>query len=333
MPSNLKSPEISIIMPAYNESAALEGTVRAVTHQLSEFSFEIVIIDDGSRDGTWAEIERLGREAPEVRGVRFSRNFGHQAALMAGLMSSRGRATIMMDSDGQHPPELIPQMVQKWREGAMVVQTLRRDIVNVGLLKRLTSRGFYRIFSWLAETSIPAGSADYRLLDDSVVKVIINHPRSGLFLRGFVPWTGFRTEYIVFDPQPRTAGETKYTPSRMFGFARQGLMRFSTKPLRLATLLGGVTCGLSLAYLVYVLVTRLFIGDYQAGWASIAGLLALLGGIQLIVMGILGEYVGMIFETHLGRPAFVIEEQLDNPAPPPPPLSDTTKKNFDHQTR
>lgn len=317
-------------MPAFNEGEALAATVRATLPHLAGLSFEIIIVDDGSRDGTWAETERLSQDIPELRGVRFSRNFGHQAALMAGLVTSRGRAVIMMDSDGQHPPSLIPQMVAKWREGAMVVQTLRQDIVNVGLMKRITSKGFYRVFSWLAETSVPAGCADYRLLDESVVKVIINHPRSGLFLRGFVPWTGFRTEYLTFDPEPRIAGVTKYTAGRMFGFARQGLMRFSTKPLRLATLLGGLTCGASLAYLVYVLVTRLFIGDYQVGWASIAGLLALLGGIQLIVMGILGEYIGMIFETQLGRPAFVIEEHLERSSPGNPDLTSTQEKHL-HQ--
>lgn len=297
-------------MPAFNECDGLGNTVHATLPHLAGISFEIIIVDDGSTDGTWQTIRQLAKEIPSVRGVRFSRNFGHQAALMAGLMTSRGRGTIMMDSDGQHPPEVIPQMVQKWKKGAMVVQTLRSDIVNVGVLKKITSKSFYRLFSWLADTPIPAGSADYRLMDQSVVNLIINHPRSGLFLRGFVPWTGFKTDFIEFLPNPRTSGTTKYTPLRMFGFARQGIMRFSTKPLRLATFLGGLTCAVSLAYLAYVLVTRLFIGGYQAGWASIAGLLSLLGGIQLIVMGILGEYIGAIFETQLDRPVFVIEEHL-----------------------
>ncbi len=315
--------DISIVMPAFNEGEALPDTVAQVIRHLGTRDFEVVIIDDGSSDDTWAVIERLSTQHRRVRGLRFSRNFGHQSALLAGLSAARGRAVISLDSDGQHPPEMIPELIERWREGAAVVQTLRRDQRDLGLVKRMTSRGFYRFFSWLAGTSISPGSADFRLLDRRVVDIILENPRSAMFLRGFVPWTGFRTDYIEFDPKARIAGVTKYSFRKMLGLAKQGVTRFSVKPLRLATLLGIITCGCSLGYLGYVLYTRLITGDYTTGWASVAGLLSLLGGLQLLIMGILGEYIGMIFEAQQARPPFIVADDVDGarsrPGPGAPP--------------
>lgn len=301
------SPMLSIVMPAYNEADALPQTVRTVISHASAFDFEIVLVDDGSKDGTWSVIEQLSKEYPEVRGLKFSRNFGHQAALLAGLTSARGRAVISLDSDGQHPPELIPVLVEKWRNGAFVVQTLRKDPEKQSFFKKFTSKTFYRLFSWLADTPISPGSADFRLLDRRALDVIIANPRSAMFLRGFVPWIGFTTEYLEFDCKDRIAGATKYSLKKMLNLAKQGITRFSVKPLRLATLLGTVTCVCSLAYLGYVLYTRLAGNSYTEGWASLAGLLSLLGGFQLLIMGILGEYIGMVFEAQQARPPFVIE--------------------------
>ncbi len=319
-----KEPLISIVMPALNERDGLPGVVRAVAAQLSDTNHEIIVVDDGSTDGTWDTITSLSNDVPATRGLRFSRNFGHQSALLAGMEAARGEAVIMMDSDGQHPAELIPELLAKWRLGAAVVQTLRADASATGVLKRSSSRGFYRLFSWLAGTNIPAGSADFRLLDRRAVDVVLTHPKSALFLRGFIPWTGLETAFVEFEPKPRLSGKTKYSAFRMFNLARQGIIRFSVKPLRLATLIGGLTCVGSLVYLGYVLVTRLLGGHYVEGWASVAGLLALIGGIQLIIMGILGEYVGMIFETQLDRPPFVIAEQLERKEHIPPPAKPET---------
>lgn len=307
------SVSISIVMPAYNEGEALPDTVAQVFAQLGEHDCEVIVVDDGSRDNTWEVITRLAATYPRLRGLRFSRNFGHQSALLAGLSAARGEAVISLDSDGQHPPELIPELIARWREGAAVVQTLRRDQRDLGFVKRITSRSFYRFFSWLAGTSISPGSADFRLLDRKAVDVILQNPRSAMFLRGFVPWTGFRTAFIEFVPRARIAGTTKYSFGKMLNLAKQGVTRFSVKPLRLATLLGIVTCLCSLGYLGYVIYTRLVSGDYTEGWASVAGLLSLLGGLQLLIMGILGEYIGMIFEAQQARPPFIIAENIDRP--------------------
>lgn len=312
------TPEISIIMPAYNECESLPDTVAAVATHLHGIDYEIVIVDDGSKDATWSVIEQLSTLYPRLRGLRFSRNFGHQSALLAGLTAARGQAAISLDSDGQHPPELIPTLVEMWRNGAPVVQTLRQDVEKVGLFKRFTSRSFYRLFSWLAGTPISPGSADFRLLDRRALDIILAHPRSAMFLRGFVPWTGFRTEYLEFQLKDRIAGDTKYSMKKMLGLAKQGLTRFSIKPLRLATLLGSITCLAALGYLGYVLYTRLIGGDFAPGWASVAGLLSLLGGLQLLIMGILGEYIGMIFEAQQARPDFIVAEQVGGSAPETP---------------
>jgi glycosyltransferase involved in cell wall biosynthesis len=324
-----KTPVLSVVMPAYNEAESLPATIERTTAALSQLgalAYEIILVDDGSDDNTWGVIGELSGQWPALRGLRFSRNFGHQAALLAGIRSARGQAVITLDSDGQHPPELIPKMLEKWRGGAAVVQGLRVDEKGTGALKRSSSGWFYRLYSWLTDTRIPPGSADFRLLDRSVVEVIRAHPRSALFLRGFVPWIGLPTEYIEFVPDARTAGTTKYSPGRMFGLARQGIMSFSIKPLRLASLTGGVTCMLALAYLVYTIAIRLFGAptDYVPGWASVAGLLSLLGGLQLLIMGILGEYIGMIFMAEQDRPAFVVADETDSAPPtatnhPPPP--------------
>jgi hypothetical protein len=210
---------------------------------------------------------------------------------------------------------MIPVLVDRWKQGAAVVQTLRRDQRNLGFVKRMTSKSFYRFFSWLAGTAISPGSADFRLLDRRVVDIILDNPRSAMFLRGFVPWTGFRTDYLEFDPRARIAGTTKYSFAKMLNLAKQGVTRFSVKPLRLATFLGVVTCLCSLGYLGYVIYTRLIGGDYTAGWASVAGLLSLLGGLQLLIMGILGEYIGMIFEAQQARPPFIVADDVDGANP------------------
>ncbi len=303
------NPFISVVIPAFNEMDALKDTVARVQEVLADYAFEIIIVDDGSSDRTWGVISELNAANPKVRGLGFARNFGHQPALLAGLEASRGDAVVTMDADGQHPPELIPELLEAWRNGAPVVQTIRSD-AGVGFFKRATSNAYYKLFSWLAETKIEPGSADFRVLDRTVVDVLRQHPRSSLFLRGFIPWTGFATTHVPFEPLERTAGSTKYSLGRMFGLARQGIMRFSIKPLRLATFLGSATCIVALAYLVYVLIIRLTSTEFVIGWASLAGLLTLLGGIQLVVIGILGEYIGMIFETQLGRPPYVVQKRI-----------------------
>ena len=301
--------EISVVMPAMNEREVISDTISRVVEALEGEPFEVVVVDDGSSDGTWEEVERLSAEDGRVRGLKLTRNFGHQAALHAGMKSARGKVVVTMDSDGEHPPELLPELVKRWRGGAKIVQGIRDDS-RTALPKRATSRLFYRIFSWLAGTEMRPGSADFRLLDRGVVDVILAHPNAGAFLRGFVPWTGFDTEFVEYAPGRRAAGRTKFSSPRMFGLARQGILRFSVKPLRLSMLVGLLTCLGALGYLGYILYMRIFHGDVTvAGWASVAGLLSLLGGVQLMVIGILGEYVGIIFETLRGQPMYIVDRR------------------------
>ncbi len=307
--------EISVVMPAMDEREVIEDTIGSILSALDGEDVEVLVVDDGSSDDTFEVVRRMGEKDPRVRGVRFTRNFGHQAALYAGLTSARGRAVITMDSDGEHPASLLPSLVEKWRGGSRVVQGIRDDR-SISLPKRTTSRLFYKIFSWLAGTDMKAGSADFRLLDRAVIDVILSHPNAGAFLRGFVPWTGFETEYVDYEPGVRAAGRTKFSSGRMFGLARQGILGFSIKPLRISMLIGGLTCVAALGYLIYILFMHFFHSDVTVqGWASVAGLLSLLGGVQLLVIGILGEYVGIIFETLKGQPRFIVAERVDRPPP------------------
>jgi dolichol-phosphate mannosyltransferase len=300
---------ISVIAPAHNESGALAELVDGVTRALAGEPHEIVIVDDGSSDGTWDKVRDLRRAHPQVRGVRFTRNFGHQAAILAGLMSARGRAVIMMDSDGQHPPELLPKLIETWRNGALVVQGVRTGS-DGGVLKRWTSRLFYRAISATAGVKVPEGSADFRLIGRPVVDTILRSTGALLFLRGLIPWLGYDVVHLPFKAGQRVAGRPSYTWSRMIRLSLDGLMSFSIIPLRLCILLGVGLSALSFMYLIYILFVFLFSSRVIPGWASVAGLLALLGGIQLLMIGVLGEYLGKLFLSNLNRPPFVVREQL-----------------------
>ena len=298
-------------MPVFNEGELIVQTVeKLVTTLQGESDYEVVLVDDGSKDDTWHHIELLGKKYTQVRGVKFTRNFGHQAALRAGIVHATGRAVISMDSDGEHPPSLIPAMLDKWRAGAKVVQSVRKESHKLSLAKRASSRGFYRLFSWLAETGVEPGMADFRLVDREVVDVLLQHPNASAFLRGFIPWSGFDTEYLEFEQRHRAAGVSKFTTKKMLGLARQGIIGFSVKPLRLSMLLGMLTCVFALINLLYTLVVRIFFPEMVVqGWATVTGLMALLGGVQLLVIGILGEYIAVLFEYIRNQPVFIVDKK------------------------
>lgn len=305
-------PDFSVVMPVFNEGVLIENTVKALMEVLREEPrFEVVLVDDGSGDDTWTHIAALSQTYPQVKGVKFTRNFGHQSALRAGIEHASGNAVISMDSDGEHPVTVVPQMLAKWRAGAKIVQSVRTESKKLSLSKRASSKGFYRLFSWLAETDLQPGMADFRLLDREVVDVLMQHPNASGFLRGFIPWTGFTTEYLEFEQGHRTAGVSKFTTKKMLGLARQGIIGFSVKPLRISMLLGMLTCVFALINLVYTLVVRIFFPETVVdGWATVIGLMALLGGVQLLVIGILGEYIAMMFETIRNQPTFIVDEKV-----------------------
>ena len=305
-----RPPLISIVAPAHNEEESLPRFVQRVSHELADTDHEIIIVDDGSTDRTWAVILRLKEQYPSVRGVRFTRNFGHQSAILAGLTEARGRAVIMMDSDGQHPESLIPELIAQWSEGYDVVQAVRTKTHDEGFLKRLSSSLFYRILVRLSGVNVPHGSADFRLLSRTVVDAVLHSAGSQLFLRGLIPWMGFPTVYVPFEAARREAGRSSYTWKRMIRLSVDGLMTFSIIPLRLAIMLGISVSALSFLYLVYIVIIWATSSQVVHGWASMTGLLSFLGGIQLITVGVVGEYLGRLYISNLNRPHFVVKEQL-----------------------
>lgn len=300
---------ISIVTPAHNEQTALPTLVAAIAQAMEGRAYELIIVDDGSTDSTWTVVQGLAARYPQVRGLRLTRNFGHQAAILAGLGAAAGDPIITLDSDGQHPPSLIPTLLDQWQHGSPVVQAVRVKAEDETWFKRVTSKAFYSLLGRLGGPKVPPGSADYRLLSRSVVATVLDSVGPLVFLRGLIPWLGYPTAYVPFSAAPRDGGTPTYTLKRMIRFSVHGLMSFSIVPLRLAILAGFGVAALSFTYLLIAVGAYIFSGHVVQGWASVMGLLSLLGGIQLITIGLLGEYVGRLFVGGLNRPHFVVLEQ------------------------
>ncbi|MBN2208500.1 MAG: glycosyltransferase family 2 protein [Candidatus Coatesbacteria bacterium] len=305
-------PLVSVVMPVFNEAAALETIVSQVAEALRARTFEVLLVDDGSTDASWEAILELSQSVPQVRGLRFTRNFGHQAALMAGIDAALGDAVVMMDSDGEHPPGLIPELIEKWEAGAAVVQGVRAESLQAGFLKRTSSRLFYRVFALLTGITAPPGSADFRLLARPVVELVKHHSGSVIFLRGLIPWLGFETEYVHYKPGKRLGGEVKYGLSRMLSLAASGIGSFTTFPLQLSVWVGASVSLISFLYLLYAIIIKLSTNMVVPGWTSLIALVALLGGVQLVVLGLVGLYVGRIFFAQLNRPLYVVAQKTDS---------------------
>jgi dolichol-phosphate mannosyltransferase len=303
------SPDFSIVLPAHNEAgniAPLCAALHAVLAPLG--SAEIILVDDGSTDGTLGAIRAAAASDPTVRYVAFTRNFGHEAALRAGLRQARGRAVIVMDSDFEHPPELIPELVKQWQAGFKVVAAQRMDDEAVPQFKRATSRLYYRLLGALGDVQLEPGSADYLLLDRVVVGAVNAFEDHDLFLRGLVRWLGYPLTSVTYRQGQRRHGTSKYSLGRMVELAVTGIAAHSVRPLRFAVWLslGFVLVGLLLV--IYSIISFLFIQHTVAGWSSIMAAMALLGAAQLLVLGIIGEYVGRILRETRKRPSYVIAE-------------------------
>ncbi len=303
-------PTLSIVLPCLNEAQCLPALVSRIQAAMPDSSYEIVFVDDGSDDQTWNVIQSCLRRHPTWQGLRLSRRFGHQSALLAGLAAARGDAVITMDADGQHPPHWIPTMVNRWRTGAKVVQMIRLPSPNEPWLKRVTSRMFYRVFSALCDVPISPAAADFRLLDRDIVDLILRSNGPVPFFRGLIPWLACPTAELHYPPEERTAGDTKFSFCRMIRLALDGLMSFSIVPLRLGIWTGLFFGTLSLVYLCYIALVGLFNDAAVPGWASTAGLVALLGSVQLFCVGLLGEYMGRLYVNSLDRPRFVVREAV-----------------------
>ncbi|MGD0821877.1 MAG: glycosyltransferase family 2 protein [Desulfomonilia bacterium] len=301
---------ISIIIPAFNESENIEIIANRVSHELKAYEpFEIIFIDDGSTDATLEKIKALSALNNNIKYISFSRNFGHQKALMAGIEHASGDCVISMDADMQHPPEIIKNMLDKWKEGYDIVYSVRRDTTETGLLKKITSGCFYKLVNKICEIDIPLGSADFRLLDRKVVLELRKFKENWLFLRGIIAWLGFKQIGIEYVVQKRHAGKSKYSFRKMLSLSIQGITSFSIMPLRIAAFLGILFSIGSFIYIMYALYAKLILGIAIVGWTSVLISVLFLGGIQLIFLGILGEYLGKMFIETKNRPNYIINEK------------------------
>ena len=307
---SLSRPCLSVVLPVCNE----ERNVAAMAARLAEIAapfgrFEILFIDDCSTDGTLAEVKTLAEHDPRIRFVAFTRNFGHQAALRAGLRYARGDAVVLMDCDFEHPPELIPAMMAEWRRGAKIVVTERVSPPRqLSWLKSLSSRLFYRLLDSIGDVRIEPGSADFLLLDRTAVDTINGFETRDLFLRGLVRWLGYPLAKLTFTQGVRQTGESKFTLRRMIDFAVMGIIAHSVKPLRIAIHLSLIFAAIGVLLLIYSIASFLWSGHTVAGWTSIMSAIALLGAGQFLVLGIIGEYIGRLLGETRKWPVYLVAE-------------------------
>jgi dolichol-phosphate mannosyltransferase len=301
--------EISVIVPCYNEQAVLAECHRRLAEALDPLgvAYECVYVDDGSRDNTWLELCRLQKEHPlTVVAAALSRNFGHQPAVSAGLTLARGKAIVIIDADLQDPPEIIPQMIELWRQGHEVVYGVRDIREGESQFKLLSAKLFYTVINLLSDAEIPSDTGDFRLMDRRVVDVILGMPERHRLLRGICSWVGFSQIPLHYTRAARYAGVTKYPFRKMVALALDGIVSFSVVPLRLMTFAGGFSAALSIIGIIWALLARALTHRWVAGWATLFIALLFLSGMQMICLGVMGEYIGRIYTEVKQRPLFVI---------------------------
>ena len=319
---------LSVVAPVYNEEGTIGEFYSRVSAALQGVPFELVLVDDGSTDGSAVELENLAAGDPRVRIVYLSRNFGHQTALTAGLDHARGDAVVMLDADLQDPPELIVRMLDHWRAGCDVVYAVREQRDGESRFKLTTAAWFYKLFDKLAQVELQHNSGDFRLLDRAPLDALLSMRERNRFLRGMTVWVGYTQAAVPYCRDPRYAGKTKYTLSKMLRFSLDAIASFSHRPLQLATLLGFLISTLAFIAIPVVIALRIA-GSYLPGFGSITIAVLLLGGIQLIALGIIGEYLGRIYDEVKGRPLYLVRarrniSELEIPPPEPPVAAQRT---------
>lgn len=305
-------PSLSVVIPAFNEEENIEHIVKKLLETISKYDHEIIFVNDGSKDATESKIESVCKKNKRVKLVSFVKNYGHQYALSAGYANCGGQVVVTIDADLQDPPELIVEMIELWRGGYDIVYGRRKER-HEGFFKKITASGFYRLMNMMSDTRIPNQVGDFRLLDKSVVEVLNDLPEKSRFWRGLVPWTGFKSTYVDFDRPNRLYGSTQYPFSKMMNFALNGIVDFSTKPLRFASYLGIASCGLGFLGIFYALARRfLFPHDYWVtGWTALFVAVMFFGGVQLLTIGIIGEYIGKIYRAVQDRPAYLVKKRVN----------------------
>jgi len=302
---------ITIVVPSYNEESNIEKLLESLNEVIDslDYNFKILFVDDGSRDGTILKLKNLANSQQNLFYIELSRNFGHQNALKAGIDYAKinSDAIISMDGDLQHPPALIPELIAKWEEGYDVVYTLREEDESLSFFKNATSKLFYSLMNKLSEIKFEPGTADFRLIDKKVAEVFSDFTENELFIRGIINWVGFSQFALHYKPQARFSGKSKYTVAKMIRFAIQGITSFSIRPLYLAIFLGfGLSVFAILFFIVYVIYS-LYFGHVISGWASVITTIVFFGGLNLIVLGIIGMYIGKLFMQAKGRPNYLIK--------------------------
>lgn len=309
-----QEPAVSILIPVYNEAEVLPLCFAKLNEVLVnlDLTYELIFVDDGSNDGSGACLAALVAIQDNVKVISLSRNFGKEAAMSAGLAYSRGAATIILDADLQDPPELIPEMIQAWRAGADVVTMRRRARTGDAWHKRLSAHLYYRLLNRLSDVPIPADTGDFRLLSARAVQALNQLPERSRYMKGIFSWVGFPTTEILYERRPRAAGKTKWGYGHLMALAIEGITAFSTRPLRWASGVGVIVAGMGLSYGLFIATKTILLGEKVPGYPSLVAIIAFLGGVQLITMGILGVYVGKSYLEAKQRPVFLVKDVLQS---------------------
>jgi polyisoprenyl-phosphate glycosyltransferase len=320
---------LSVVVPVYNERETVDELCRRLATVLVSLGpYEIVLVDDGSTDGTWATLRDLAARDERLRLLRLSRNFGHQIALTAGLDAARGDAVVLMDGDLQDPPEVIPELVECWEKGYDVVYAVRERRDGESRVRLFAIGAFYRLFRRMAATDIPADTGDFRLLSRRAVDALARMPERSRYLRGMTSWIGFQQTGVGYRRDARYAGTSKYPFTKLIGLALDGITSFSIAPIRLVTRLGYAMLVFCVGVLAWTLYTRFFTSDAPQGWTSLLAAVLLLGGMQMLGIGIVGQYIARIFEETKQRPLYFVAETVERGAVvEPTPAEPTTLVN------
>ncbi|WP_342609330.1 glycosyltransferase family 2 protein [Vibrio tritonius] len=304
---------VSVVIPCYNESEVIDYTVEEllnVTNSIEGYQFDLIFVNDGSADDTEAKLLNYSQQHDKIHLISFSRNFGHQPAVSAGIEAATGDAVVLIDADLQDPPHLIKDMIELWEKGYDVVYGTRENREGESRFKLASAKWFYRILNYLSEVSIPLDTGDFRLMDRQVVDQLNAMPEKNRFIRGMVSWIGFNQTSIRYQRNARFAGETKYPLRKMLKFGLDGILSFSVKPLKLSIVMGFLSSGIALLMLIYTVYVRLATDQWQSGWASMLVALLFIGGVQLISIGILGEYIARIYNESKNRPLYIVKKNL-----------------------
>lgn len=303
---------LSIIIPVYNEENNIDPLIQRLLPIIEKYKFELLFVNDGSKDKTAEAIKKYAEKNKHIKLVTFNRNFGHQMALIAGYQIAKGDCVITMDADMQDPPEILPEMIQQWQEGIEIVYAKRKKREVDSFFKRKTAEWFYSFMNMLTDSRIPENVGDFRLLDKKVVDFLKSLPEHSPFLRGLVAWSGYSEGFVYFERAKRHSGKTHYSLPKMINFALDGITSFSAKPLRTASYLGFLTASFGFLGMLYAIIGKLFLPiPFVTGWTGLFVGIMFFGGVQLMTIGIIGEYIGKIYTEVLNRPHYIIKEKVN----------------------